>query len=208
MPKNCPNAGEEGDKPKGKRVCYKCNQEGHLAKDCTNECVDLTQELPKARYINKRQDFVETEDSGEVKTSSYNSYKRSGYGIKLSAFSIPGITDKIIENVTTSNKDNRRGNSFMKRGNTDSAMVNEDDVPARGSVSGSRSKSKCRSRSGSKSVCSQRRSRSVSRSVCSQRGQAMVDESSKPVKSNRGEAIPVTAKPKPVPAAADDDDGY
>ena len=52
MAKNCPNAGEEGDKPKGKRVCYKCNQEGHLAKDCTNECVDLTQELPKARYIN------------------------------------------------------------------------------------------------------------------------------------------------------------
>ena len=54
--KNCPNG---GDRPTVK-TCFKCKQEGHISRECPNAVIDLTQEMPKIRYFNKRRDYVET----------------------------------------------------------------------------------------------------------------------------------------------------
>lgn len=164
MSRECPNAGEGAPK----RACFKCGEEGHMAKECTGTMIDLTQDMPRVKYINKRRDFIETEDSFEAKPARR---RRSAYDINLKAFSIPGITDKLIPAG-----DRQKGGKRKPKGGE---MVDEaaEGVNGRkGSVSrsgsaGSRKRSMSRSvgsRKASGSVCS--RKRSVSRSVGSGAG--------------------------------------
>ena len=119
--------------------------------------IDLTQNMPKIRYYNKRKDYMETEDSDSRPLRS----RRSPYAISLKAFSIPGITDQTLPDQTPKNSRQPR-HSTSRQG--DSEMVDEAVIGrARRSVSRSVSVG---SRKGSVSVCS----RKGSVSVCSRKG--------------------------------------